>query len=78
MILDAGIAGKSAVRPASDRRSFTPTLSIPMANHSVPNLYRLRIDYGQKYVVFLLKLGHLRRFPNDSVIQKPRPHATTG
>src|SRR5450631_3425996 len=75
MILGAGIAGKSAVRPASDRRSFRPTLSIPMANHSVPNLYRLRINYGQKICGFLLKLSHLPGFPNDSVIQKP-PAAT--
>jgi hypothetical protein len=52
MILGAGIAGKFAVRPASDLRSFTPTLSIPMANHSVPNLYRLRINYGQKIFGF--------------------------
>src|ERR1700733_7143305 len=29
----------------------------------------------RKYLVFLLKLSHLPRFPNDSVIQKP-PAAT--
>jgi hypothetical protein len=52
MILGAGIAGKSAVKPALDRRSFTPTLSIPMANHSVPNLYRMRINYRQKICCF--------------------------
>jgi hypothetical protein len=33
---------------ALDRRSFRPTLSVPIESHSVPNLYRLRINYGQK------------------------------